>query len=106
MQFLKDYHFHNISRSTLLRRLKLYDLRRRSGKYLPVETIQSAREQIQADLNGPGSSNGYRAVWHSLRVKGIHVPCYFVQKLIKEIDPEGTHVKKHRLEQILGPKTV
>ena len=35
-----------------------------------------------------------RQVGHSLRVKGIHVPRYLVQNLLKEIDPEGTYITK------------
>lgn len=100
LHFLKDYHDYKISRSTLLRRLKMYGLHRRSGGDLPDELLQRSRNQILADITGPQSSNGYRAVWYSLRLKGIHVPRCLVQNLLKEVDPEGSALRrKHRLKR-------
>ena len=37
----------------------------------------------------PGSSGGYRTVWHTLEMEGIRIPQKFVQMFLKEIDPAG-----------------
>lgn len=96
--FLEKYHNFIISYSTLLRRLRGYGLRRRcnenSDQY--QNSVVTARERIQAIINGPGSLCGYRSVWHTLEMEGLRIPRSVVQALLKEIDPEGATLRRRR----------
>ena len=40
-------------------------------------------------IDGPGSTIGYRSVWHALQRKGIRVPRSLVEELVRELDPSG-----------------
>lgn len=89
-------HKHNlvISHRTLRRRLKTMGLKR---KNLPVN-IDQVRRKVSEFLDGPGSSGGYRSVWHSLRMGGEIVPRETVRLILKELDPEGVAGRKaHKL---------
>jgi len=102
LMFLSKYHGHQISYATLLRRLKEYGLKRRGfEKNVDVNTIlEKVREKIETILKGPGSSWGYRMVWHSLEMDGVRVPRAIVQQMLKEIDPGGSEIRKaHRLKR-------
>ena len=95
-RFLKINHGLEISITTLKRRMKAYGLRRRMPDY-EVGEIRAAIENI---LDGYGSMQGYRAVWHTLQLKGLRVPRIVVQEILREIDPEGTQLRKaHRLKR-------
>ena len=63
---LKKHHEHEMSYSTLLRR-KAYGLGRRSflTKDDSKGTIQTVRQRVSEIINGPGSSGGYRTIWHT-----------------------------------------
>ena len=37
---------------------------------------------------------GYRTVWHTLEMEGFRVPIIVVQEIIRELDPEGTELRK------------
>ena len=100
--FLAHRHQCNISYGTLLRRLKKYGLMRRGvmNKYSFENTFLQVQRRMAELVNGPGSSMGYRAIWHTLKLEGIRVPRVIVQDLLKEMDPEGTERRKrHRLKQ-------
>ena len=46
-----------------------------------------------------GSSNGYHYIWHILNRDGIQIPRIRVQQMLKEIDPEGSELRRrHRLK--------
>ena len=52
-------------------------------------------------VDGSGSSSGYRSVWQSIQLAGFCVPRNLVQRLLKDIDPEGTDSwRRHRLRRI------
>jgi hypothetical protein len=52
-------------------------------------------EFAKRELDGCGSLLGYRAMWKQMRSKyGIQVPRLAVQKLLKELDPEGSKLRK------------
>lgn len=94
--FLQKNHGLEISITTLKRRIKAYGLRRREPDY-DVNEIRAAIEDI---VDGYGSTQGYRAVWHTLQLKGLRVPRIVVQEILKEIDPEGTEMRRaHRLKR-------
>ena len=97
MDFLAKFHDIVISRRTLFNRLKKYGLRRRGCE----GDVNLIWELIRRELDGCGSLLGYRAVWKRLRSKyGIEVPRLIVQKLLKELDPEGSkHRKAHCLQR-------
>ena len=58
------------------------------------------RESIPRIRNGPGCLQGYRSVWHTLQLRGKRVPRIVVQELLREIDPEGSELRKvHRLKK-------
>ena len=101
--FLSKHHNCEMSYSTLLRRLKEYGLKRRNliGPRLE-DAFQRVQARIRELVNGPGSSMGYRAIWHCLKMEGLNVPRNIVENILKEIDPEGTELrKKHRLKRRL-----
>ena len=95
LKFLQKYHC-TISKSTLLRQLKDYGLSKRTGKNLSLETIREVRERIQPLIEGPASSSGYRSVWHSLKMTGLHVPRYTIQTLLRDMDPERTESRRRQ----------
>jgi hypothetical protein len=100
--FLAKRHHCTISYSTLLRRLKKYGLMRRgvTNKDSFENTFLQVQRRIAELINGPGSSMGYRAIWHALELEGIRVPRVIVQDLLKEMDPEGAELRKrHRLKR-------
>ena len=103
---LSKCHGIDISLSTLKRRLKDLGMSRRYLEYDP----NNVRTAILELLDGPNSTVGYRSVWHNLRMKGIVVPRVVVQKMLKEIDPDGVESRKaHRLKRreyhCLGPNS-
>ena len=89
-RFLKINHGLQISITTLKRRMKAYGLRRRMPDY-EVGEIRAAIENI---LDGYGSMQGYRAVWHTLQLKGLRVPRIVVQEILREIDPDWNTAKE------------
>ena len=92
---LKNYNI-EMSLSTLKRRIKGYGLRRQRPEY----NINEVRASIQTIINGHGSLQGYRSVWHTLQLRGIRIPRIVVQELLREMDPEGTELRKgHRLRR-------
>ncbi|XP_078372629.1 uncharacterized protein LOC144656265 [Oculina patagonica] len=94
--FLFKNHGIEMSLSTLKRRIKQYGLKRQRPDY----DIDDIRQSIQSIVNGPGCLQGYRSVWHTLQLKGKRVPRIVVQELLKEIDPEGSELRKaHRLKK-------
>ena len=85
--------------STLLRILKLYGLRRRHQAPLPNQLLELAYQRIISLTQGFGSSNGYRYIWHILNRDGIQIPRIRVQQMLKEIDPEGSELRRrHQLK--------
>ena len=100
--FLAQRHQCTMSYSTLLRRLKQYGLMRRgvTNKDSFENTFLQVQRRIAELINGPGSVMGYRAIWHTLELEGICVPRVIVQDLLKEMDPEGSELRKrHRLKR-------
>lgn len=94
--FLSKTHGIHMSISTFKRRVKRYGLRR----HLPGYNIDEARASIQSIINGPGCLQGYRSVWHTLQLRGTRIPRIVVQELLRELDPEGTELRKaHRLRR-------
>lgn len=92
LSFLQKYHGISMSLSTLKSRLKQQGLKRVNPNY----DIQVVRETIRKELDGPGCSGGYRAMWHALRLEGIQVPRRIVAQLLKELDPEGCQLRRAR----------
>ena len=93
--FLCKRHGHQIRYSTLLRRLKQYGLRRRCASDHEGfnDTLQKVQRRIRELINGPGSSGGYRAVWHTLEMEGLRVPRIIVQGLL-DMDREDTELRR------------
>ena len=97
--FLEKQHRHVISYSTLLRCLNQLGLHRRQ-KNADHTHFRRAYQRIEEIVNGPGSSGGYRAVWHTLKMEGTQVPRRFVQWSLKEIDPVGCELRrKHGIKR-------
>lgn len=89
----------NMSKSTLLRRLKLYGLSRRRGA-INNDVHMNVRRRIEEILDGPGSCGGYRTVWHTLRIEGFQIPRQIVQNLLQELDPLGIELRQaHKLRR-------
>ena len=96
--FLAKYHEVNISMSTLRRQLNKYGLKRKNVLEVDENNLV---ETIQQELDGPSSCQGYRSMWHTLRLKyGVCVPRAKVQTILKELDPVGTEERsRHRLRR-------
>jgi len=100
--FLKNHHDHQISYRTLLRRLKLYGLKRRNVESCASlqRTHNEVRNRITEMIDGPGAAGGYRTVWHALEIEGMRVPRSIVQSLLKELDPAASENRRgHRLQR-------
>ena len=67
LHILRSQHHINISLRTLKRRLKQYSFQRNGVEFCPG----SLRDAIMEIIDGPGSTIGYRSVWHALQRKGI-----------------------------------
>ena len=93
-ELLKQLHNINMSVRTLKRRLKDYGLRRNQNEVNEDELRNITREEI----NTAGRTQGYRAVWHTLRLeRHLCVPRQQVANVIKELDPEGVELRqRHR----------
>ena len=70
----------------------------------PNQTLQimlfKKQETNVSIVDGSESSFGYRSVRHSLQLAGICVPRSLVQRILKDIDPEGTDSRRrHRLRR-------
>ena len=92
VQFLEKFHNIKISIRTLKNRLQQYELRRR----MPTYDLNTVRDKILRELSGPGSSGGYRNMWHTLRMENIQVPRHVVESLMRELDPAGCEERKSR----------
>ena len=93
LNFLERFNNIKISRGTLMNRLKQYGLCRR-GRHVDEGVV---RECIRRELDGSGSLLGYRSMWRRLHSKhGINVPRSVVQNILRELDPEGTELRKAR----------
>ena len=91
LKLLGKFHGITISKGTLLNKLKEYGLRRRGN---PVDENR-VRECIQLELDGSGQMLGYRAMWRRLQSKyDIQVPRLVVQTFLREIDPEGSRLRR------------
>ena len=93
LNFLERFNNIKMSRETLMNRLKQYGLCRR-GRHVDEGVV---REYIRRELDGSGSLLGYRSMWRRLHSKhGINVPRSVVQNILRELDPEGTELRKAR----------
>ena len=92
--FLRLYNDINISIRTLKRRLQHFDFRRRG---FANATDSDLKNFIEAEIQCPDSLRGYRGLWHSLRTNyGIIVPRDTVINILKDVDLEGTKMRKSR----------
>lgn len=99
MILLKKNHQHEISYNTLLRRLKLYGMKRRNN-FHDNERLERVYQRMKELVNGPSSCAGYRTMWHTLEMEGLSVPRMFIQCALKDIDPEGSeNRRRHRLKR-------
>ena len=107
LEYLKRIHDINISLRTLKYKLKCYGLKRKTSS--SANLFQRIDSAILKEIQGPGSMSGYRAIWHTLRLKyGIFVPRNMVMNRLREIDPVGTaertaHRLRRRKYTSLGP---
>lgn len=104
VQLLNKKHNIQMSTRTLKNRLKEYNLKRRGVAY----DEEQIRQRIAELIDGPGCMGGYRSVWHTLCLEGAQVPRDVVQRLLKELDPEGCALRKakrlkRRKYRSLGP---
>jgi hypothetical protein len=94
---LKSEHGLNMNVRTLKRRLKSYNLSRRN-----LDDANICEEQIrnltrQEMQSAAGNLAGYRKMWHILRIKHhLHVPRVLVQRVLKELDPEASELRKKK----------
>ena len=54
------------------------------------------RQTIETELNGPGSSRGYRSMWHCIKAEhNIQVRRSSVARVLRDLDPEGAESRRH-----------
>lgn len=94
-EFLKSYHDHNISLSTLKRHLKKMDLYRRPLAHRR-SSANDLEEMVRIELLGSGSQLGYRRIWTTLRNAGLMVRRDDVRRAILDLDPEGVDHRRRR----------
>ena len=59
--------------------------------------VDMIREAIRKEMDGSGCLFGYRSMWHSLKMgHGLTAPRDLVQRLMKEIDPDGCELRKKK----------
>ena len=80
VEMLKAQHDIDISFRTLKRRLKALNLRRVNIKFDPGRL----RGMIAELLDGPGGSQGYRSIWHTLEQRGERLPRREVENIVRE----------------------
>ena len=96
INFLSKFHAIDISHRTLLNRLNEYRLQRRNRNIDELEV----RRPIESEINGAGNSVGYRMMWQTLRTKyRINTSRVLVQRLVCEIDPEGSDARRRCLRR-------
>ena len=88
----------NSSMSILKRRLNEHGLKRKNVSGIDENNLV---ETIQQELDGPSRCQGYRSMWHTLRLKyGVCVPRAQMQTILKELDSVGTEERsRHRLRR-------
>ena len=87
---------------SVTRRYRLY----RRGKNINYDNLRLAYQTIEEIVHGPGSSGGYRTVWHTLEMEGIRIPRKFVQMFLKEIHRAGYERRRQhsiRRRQYVNP---
>ena len=93
LKSLKEHHNIVFSLRTLKSRLKEYELRRTKDD----NNLGRAHYAISSHLQGPGSLQGYRSVWNSLRCSmGVFVPRTSVMSLPRELDPQGVSIRRRK----------
>ena len=90
LSFLDKFHGTIMSLRTLKSRIKSFGLSRRSAQV----DEQVLKTRIRQELDRPGRLHGYRALWHTLQLEGIIVPRNEVERLLKEMDPEGCESRR------------
>ena len=98
IEFLRIYHHHHISLSTLKRQLRRNNRKRRA-----LAGIRCSRraliQAIEEELTGSGSSGshiGYRRIHRAMLSKGLICRREDVRKIMKYIDPEGVSLRRRR----------
>lgn len=93
-----------MSERTLKRKLKDFGLKRREN--IDEDLQRRARTVIMEELAaGPDRLNGYRTMWHILRLRHhIHVPRQLVASILQDVDPEGVQHRKrtYPVQEIKG----
>ena len=83
LKFLKEHHNIMFSLRTSESRLKEYELRRTRND----NNLEKAYYSISSHLQSPGSLQGHRSIWHSLRRSmDVFVPSNNVMSLLRELD--------------------
>ena len=93
---LAKYHDLRLSERTLKRKLKDFGLKRREhvDENLEIRVRNIITEELSA---GPDRLNGYRSMWHILRLRHhMNVPRQLVASIMKQVDPEGVALRKRR----------
>lgn len=71
---------------TLARRLSFFNI-----KYIDYDTdLNTIREAVSEEMNGPGRLLGYRALHKKLReIHNLNVPRNIVYAMMQDVDPSG-----------------
>ena len=88
LQLLSKYHDIKMSKSTLKRRLKEYNLKKHNN--VPIEFLHTI---IQREVREPATSFGYRKMQRYLRSRyKLNMPRDNIMNISKEVDPEAMEI--------------
>ena len=88
---LEKQHSIFMNQRTLKRNIMLKDYGLKRRETVDEELKERVRDLILQEIcTGPDSLNGYRTMWHVLRLRHrINVPRRLVESLLREVDPRG-----------------
>lgn len=95
LEFLRVHHNYNISLSTLKRYFRSEDMKKRPLVNVR-SSVQMITDKIKEELASSGALLGYRRMHKSLTSKGIVCRREDVRRILKDLDPEGVKLRRHR----------
>lgn len=90
--FLEYHHGIKLCLRNLKYKLKEYGLKRRKINANEIEVLTAVDEYRKTF----GESNGYRTIWHGVRLSGIIASREMVMLALRELDPDGCVNRKAR----------
>lgn len=92
LDFLRQQHGVKMCVRTLKKKIKSFDLKRKS---FDEEHLAGVVDAVRHEIDENSGSIGYRTMWHKLsHEKGINAPRDLVMKTMRDLDPQGSSARK------------